>query len=271
MCRWLAYSGPSIYIDSLVLKPENSLIAQSLYALESASTTNGDGFGIGWYDSKPEPGRFREILPAWNDENLRSISGQIKSGLIFAHVRASTGSATARANCHPFQFGKWLFMHNGKIGGFEAVRRDLSMLIAPEFYPCLQGSTDSEVFFYILLSMGLEDDAEEAFRRAVGVVLDTMRRSRVDDTLTMTAAVSDGSVIHALRFASDGQAPSLYYGCGAEVFAADGATAVEAANTILILSEPLDQAHDKWVAVPQSHILMASDGGIALSDFEAVG
>ena len=43
MCRWLAYCGPPIFLDTLVFKPENSLIRQSLHALQSHSPTNGDG------------------------------------------------------------------------------------------------------------------------------------------------------------------------------------------------------------------------------------
>ena len=50
MCRWLAYSGPPILLSSLILAPENSLIRQSRAALQGASSTNGDGFGIGWDD-----------------------------------------------------------------------------------------------------------------------------------------------------------------------------------------------------------------------------
>ena len=69
MCRWLAYTGSPIHMGSLVLKPENSLINQSRDARESISVLNGDGFGIGWYEALPEPGQFRDILPAWNDSN----------------------------------------------------------------------------------------------------------------------------------------------------------------------------------------------------------
>ncbi len=147
MCRWLAYSGSPIHMSSLILKPENSLINQSHSASESISALNGDGFGVGWYHSLPEPGQFRDILPAWNDSNLKSVSEQVRSRLFFAHVRASTGTPTSRTNSHPFKFGKWLFMHNGKIGAFERVRRDISLLIAPALFSYLQGTTDSEAFF----------------------------------------------------------------------------------------------------------------------------
>ena len=50
MCRWLAYSGSPIRIEELLLKRDRSLIDQSLHSRLGATTTNGDGFGLGWYD-----------------------------------------------------------------------------------------------------------------------------------------------------------------------------------------------------------------------------
>jgi predicted glutamine amidotransferase len=102
MCRWLAYAGPPVYLESLILKPEHSLITQSRDAHQSITTVNADGFGIGWYGARPEPGVFRDIQPAWNDSNLKSLVEQIASRLLFGHVRATTGTAVTRLNCHPF-------------------------------------------------------------------------------------------------------------------------------------------------------------------------
>ena len=118
MCRWLSYSGAPIFLEKLIFEPEFSLIAQSLHARKAAVATNGDGFGVGWYGERPYPGLYRDIRPAWNDDNLRNMSEQIRSRLFLAHVRHSTGTAIARMNCHPFRHGKWLFMHNGQIGGY---------------------------------------------------------------------------------------------------------------------------------------------------------
>jgi predicted glutamine amidotransferase len=39
--------------------------------------------------------------------------------MLFAHVRASSGTLVQRSNCHPFRHGNWLFMHNGSIAGFR--------------------------------------------------------------------------------------------------------------------------------------------------------
>jgi len=268
MCRWLAYSGPPLYLNTLIFKPENSLINQSRRALQSVSMTNADGFGIGWYDTRPEPGQFRDILPAWNDSNLKSVSEQIRSGLFFAHVRASTGSPTSRTNSHPFRHGRWMFMHNGAIGGFNHIRRDMAFAIAPDLFSCMLGTTDSEAFFYLMLSNGLEDDVAGAFARTVGQVLDIMEKAGIDSPFLMTAAVSDGNSIHALRYARGGEAPSLYYGCGVNIIDADGQALNTGGSSILILSEPLDAIHENWVAVPDCHVLVAGDGDLVVNPFQ---
>jgi glutamine amidotransferase len=146
MCRWLAYSGSPLLLDDLLYKPKHSLIDQSLHARLGPHTTNGDGFGIGWYGNGETPALFKSVDPIWNDRNLREISSQICSPLVFAHIRASTGTPVQQTNCHPFRYGKWLWMHNGQIARFAEVKRDLVMAIDPDLYPSIEGSSDTEIF-----------------------------------------------------------------------------------------------------------------------------
>jgi hypothetical protein len=74
MCRWLAYSGSPVLLEDLLLKPQHSLIDQSLHSRLGATTTNGDGFGLGWYGVGDTPGVFHSIEPAWNDRNLKDLA-----------------------------------------------------------------------------------------------------------------------------------------------------------------------------------------------------
>src|SRR5262245_12533758 len=271
MCRWLAYTGRPVYLDTVLFKPEHSLISQSLRARKSHVTTNGDGFGVGWYRERAEPGLYRDYRPAWNDENLSSLAEQIDSRLFFAHVRASTGTATSRANCHPFRHGHWLFMHNGQIGGFDRVARDLDFMLAPRFYRARAGNTDSETFFFLLLTLGLEADPIGAIAAAVALVEGAMAANRVSEPLRLTCALTDGARIWALRYASDREAPTLYWGAAAGVRMADGQAdsdeAGEDSRSLLILSEPLDRDLAHWHAVPNSHLLVAGDGEVAMRPF----
>ena len=74
MCRWAAYRGDPLYLEELVSSPAHSLIEQSHCATRAKTATNGDGFGIAWYGDRPEPGRYRDVLPAWSDCNLKSLA-----------------------------------------------------------------------------------------------------------------------------------------------------------------------------------------------------
>ena len=92
--------------------------------------------------SARSPALYREVRPAWSDENLRHLCRHIHSPLFFAHVRASTGTPTTRPNCHPFAHGRWMFMHNGQIGDWSLIRRHVEALIPDEFYKSRVGTTD---------------------------------------------------------------------------------------------------------------------------------
>jgi predicted glutamine amidotransferase len=256
MCRWLAYSGSPILIEELLYTGKHSLIDQSLHSSLGAETTNGDGFGIGWYGDEETPGVFHSIEPAWNDRNLRELAGHIVSPLVFAHIRASSGSPVQQTNCHPFRHGKWLFMHNGLIGEFAKVKRDLVLAIDPALYPLIEGSTDSEVLFFLALSLGLEDDPPKAVERAVGFVEETGRHHGVEHPIQMTLAIADGTSVWAFRYSSEGKSRTLFYSS-----AVDSLRALYPDNplfqdvdeeTRLIVSEPLGDLPGFWNEVPEA-------------------
>lgn len=269
MCRWLAYSGLPVSVDTLLFQPHNSLIRQSLSAQRSVVPTNGDGFGLGWYADLPHPGLFRDTMPAWNDANLRSLAEQIRSPLFFAHVRASTGTATTRLNCHPFRYGRLLFMHNGKIGGYLRLRRELEHMIKPEYFLSREGSTDSELLFYLLLGNGLAKDAKAAFTRTITDILDLMRREDVDEPFRIAAALADGERILALRWSSDGRSPTMFYGTGSDVCIEQGDVRfTDGAGCVLVLSEPLDEVSEHWREVDEGSFLVVEDNRVAVQPFE---
>src|SRR6516225_8166193 len=152
MCRWLAYTGSPVLLTEVLYTPIHSLIDQSLHSQLGAETTNGDGFGVGWYDDQPTPGVFRSIEPAWNDQNLRELSRHVTSGLFLAHIRAAIGSPVQQTNCHPFRHGQWLFMHNGFVAELPRVRRDLLLAVDESLFPEITGTADTEILFYLALS-----------------------------------------------------------------------------------------------------------------------
>jgi predicted glutamine amidotransferase len=256
MCRWLAYSGDPVLLEELLYKPAHSLIEQSLHSQLGAETTNGDGFGIGWYGAQSTPAVFHSVEPAWNERNLRELAGHVTSPLLFAHIRASTGSPIQQTNCHPFRHGRWLWMHNGFLGDFARVKRDLVLDIDPELYPEIEGSTDTEIFFYLSLTYGLEQDPPAAVERAVGLIEEVGRLHNVEQPVQMTVATTDGERIWAFRYASEGQARSLF--CSTDVRKVQAMhpdnpyIAGFSAESRLVVSEPLGDLAGAWQEVPQS-------------------
>lgn len=235
MCRWAAYIGNPVYLEDVVSRPDHSLIAQSIQAHECKTPTNADGFGVAWYGDRTEPGLYRDTHPAWSDPNLRSITHQVKSRLFLAHVRASTGTATSRNNCHPFTHGCWSFMHNGQVGGFDRFRRRADMLIPDDLYPHRKGATDSEALFLIAVSEGLYDDPKGAMQRAVGRLESLSREFGHTPHMRVGAAFSCGGALYAVRYASDNRAPTVY--------------SRRCAQGRMVVSEPLS-AGDDWEEVP---------------------
>jgi predicted glutamine amidotransferase len=249
MCRFVAYSGRPTFLDELVASPCHSLIHQSLHAEEAKTGTNGDGFGLGWYGERPEPGVYREIRPAWSDENLLSIARQVRSGLFFAHVRAATGTATTRANCHPFTHGRYMFMHNGQIGGYGAIRRRLEALIPDDLYEARGGTTDSEALFLLTMSLIREGHQPAlALEVALAKVIELMRDAGIREPLRCAAALADGETVHALRWSSDSRPPTLYV-CQRE-------------DAVIIASEPVDLNRDCWRALSAGVLVSVVNGRV---------
>ncbi len=241
MCRWLAYIGSPITPKKYLYDDQYSLVEQSLSARKSRSIVNGDGFGLGWYGDLPEPGLFREVMPAWNDDNLKSLSSQIKSRLFLAHVRAATDTASSRSNCHPFQQRRSLFMHNGQIGEYLKIRRQLESLIPDHLYPGRMGSTDSEAIFLYLESLLETMSFKDATCQMIDTIVGIMTAASVTEAFRYTVAYTDGKSIYAVKFSTDNEFPSLFYR--------------QTDTGWLVVSEPLDGNRDLWQIVPDRHVL----------------
>ncbi len=271
MCRWLAYSGSPVLLEDLLLKPEHSLIDQSLHSRMGATTTNGDGFGVGWYGLGETPGVFRSVEPAWNNRNLEDLAAHVESSLVFAHIRAATGTAIQETNCHPFRHGRWLWMHNGLVRDFATVKRDLAFAVEPSLYPRIEGSTDSELFFYLALTFGLEDDPPAAVARAVGLIEETGRRHGVEHPIQMTVATTDGSTVWAFRYSSEGSSRSLFFSTRVdtlrEQYPDNPVFQRLSDESRIVVSEPLSDLAGAWHEVPEAHVGIVREGRDELLPF----
>jgi predicted glutamine amidotransferase len=271
MCRWLAYSGSPILLEELLYKPAHSLIDQSRHSRLGVETTNGDGFGVGWYGTAPTPAVFRAVGPAWSDRNLRELAGNVASPLFLAHIRASTGTAVQQTNCHPFRYGSWLWVHNGLIRDFARMKRDLVMAVDSSLYPAIEGSADSEVMFFLALTFGLQDDPPTAVERMVGFVEETAGNHGITNPLQMTIGASDGKVVWAFRYSSEAHSRSLFYSTQMQTLRQlypDNPVFHELSEaTRLVVSEPLGDLVGAWNEVPECSYGVVQDGSDELQPF----
>jgi glutamine amidotransferase len=274
ICRWLAYSGSPVLLEELLYNRQNSLIVQSLHSRLGAEETNGDGFGVGWYGEPETPAVFRSIEPAWNDRNLRELSGHIESGLVFAHIRASTGSPVQQTNCHPFRNGHWLFMHNGFVDGFHEIKRDLALAVDPSLYPEMEGTTDTEMMFHLALTFGLKDDPPQAVARTVGLVEATGREHGVEFPFQGTIATTDGERIWAFRYSSKGDSRSLFFSTDLptlrELYPENEELQGLDEESRLVVSEPLGDLPGAWNEVPESSYGVIQPGQDEMHSFEPI-
>jgi len=241
---------------------------------DGATTTNGDGFGVGWYGDRETPGLFRSIEPAWNDLNLRELSGHIESGLVFAHIRASTGSPVQQTNCHPFRNGHWLFMHNGFVDGFHEIKRDLALAVDPSLYPEMEGTTDTEMMFHLALTFGLKDDPPQAVARTVGLVEATGREHGIEFPFQGTIATTDGERIWAFRYSSKGDSRSLFFSTDLptlrELYPENEELQGLDEESRLVVSEPLGDLPGAWNEVPESSYGVIQPGQDEMHTFEPI-
>jgi predicted glutamine amidotransferase len=275
MCRWLAYSGSPILLEELLYKPEHSLIDQSRHARMGVETTNGDGFGVGWYDADIDaPAVYHSIEPAWNDRNLREVASHVESPLFLSHIRASTGTAVQQTNCHPFRHENWLWVHNGLVRDFHLIKRDLALAVDESLYADMEGSTDSEMLFYLALTFGLEEDPPKAVERMVGLVEEVGHRRGTEHPIQMTLGMSDGKSIWAFRYSSERDSRTLFYSTDVRAVRKLHPERVRlqevSDESRIVVSEPLGDLTGAWNEVPESSYGVVQEGDDEMHPFRPV-
>lgn len=273
MCRFAAYLGKPIVVDELLFKPTNSLIKQSIRAQETDEPLNGDGFGLGWYAHNIDytPAVFASTQPAWNDRNLQLLSEKIRTHCIFAHVRAASTGGVNLYNCHPFYYKRFLFMHNGEIGGFSKIKRYIRRELSDEIYEWVKGQTDSEHFFALFLQTFTDMQADYNADSMASVLCATVKRLSklqqehgIEELTYLNIALTDGFSILASRYISDPSkpCPTLYYADGSSYDVHDGDCHVrpvkqgDSVEAFLIVSEKLTSYKAEWKEIPVNHMLL---------------
>lgn len=273
MCRFVLYRGSELLMADLLTRSDRSLIRQSFDARERTEPLNGDGFGVGWYAAGTDsiPGVFTSVTPAWSNRNLYRLAEKIRSECFFAHVRAATpGSLVSEINCHPFQIGKYLWMHNGKIAEFTKVKRRIRESLSDNIYDVIQGNTDSEHAFAVFLNM-LEDlersytaqQLANTVKETINLLYQYSSEAGISLPSHLNFAVTDGESIIVSRCTSqnDISPPSLYLSRGDRFECRNGLYRMKVMtekqpSAIIIASEPLTENRENWEQVPANHLLM---------------
>ncbi|KAJ7760697.1 N-terminal nucleophile aminohydrolase [Mycena maculata] len=269
MCRWFAYLSATerALLEDVLVVPAHSLSKQVhdhylpyLAHFEPDADVkatkqeialrnkyfNADGFGVAWYTNTREeygecdgmrPISYHVMRQPLTDPVFRSIAANTASTALFAHVRAASGStAITDSNCHPFQFGRYLFMHNGMVGGFALIRRGMVNAMSNEAAQHLMGTTDSEhlamlFFTYLARRVGVHGlevfevqhplgDVKAALEEAITTVIRLQREALAEagnsahqfEPSSLNVAVTDGARLLAIRFRDHPteHPPSLY-------------------------------------------------------------
>jgi predicted glutamine amidotransferase len=271
MCRWMAWYGQPLLMEELLFKTQHGLIDQSLHSRMGAETTNGDGVGVGWYGAGEGPGLYHSIAPAWGDTNLRELAAHVEAPIFLAHIRATSGTPVQQTNCHPFRHGRWLFVHNGVLAGFHAMRRELMLAIEPEIFADFVGSTDSEVIFRLALSFGLEEDPVGAIERAIGFVEATALRHGIENVAQTSMGLSDGERLWAFRYSTEGHSRTLFVSAEASsirhLHPENPRLQRLHDEDRLVVSEPFADLPGVWDEIPEASVLIVQPGADELRPF----
>jgi len=260
----MAWSGQPLLMEELLFKTQHGLVDQSLHSRLGAETTNGDGFGVGWYGGGDGPGMYHSVAPAWGDRNLQELAAHVESPLFLAHVRATSGTAIQETNCHPFRHGHWLMVHNGVLKGFHEMRRDLMLAVDPDLFNDFQGSTDSECLFRLAITFGLENDPVEALEQAIGFVEETARRHGIENCVQASIGVSDGVRLWAIRYSTEGNSRTLFASADAaalrRLHPENARIQTMRDDDRVVISEPFAELPGAWDELPEATVLIIQPG-----------
>jgi len=249
MCRHLAYLGPPVTLESLLVDPPHGLVRQAWAPRhQDVGRINADGFGVGWYDRarRLEPARYRTTRPMWTDSSFASLAGLTGSGAVMASVRAATPPSPVETSSNaPFTSGPWLFSHNGTVNGFHdpstGLRVKLGRLVSERRAGGIEGCSDSEVLFALVLDR-LDDGA------SLGDAL-------VDVTATVLG-LTTGRINLLLTDGQDVAATAW----GSSLFTLRGTGL--AAGGLVVASEPCDD-EPGWTAVADGTLVEGDVSGLS--------
>jgi glutamine amidotransferase len=145
MCRLFGF-------HSLQEDRVHAALVEESNSLKHQSREHPDGWGIAAYGAGGVPTLTFSLQPAHADESFDLAASQLYAKTVIAHVRLASVGGVHLGNAHPFRYGRWCFAHNGTVTGFAEARERLEAEIRPDFRAWINGDTDSERCFALLLT-----------------------------------------------------------------------------------------------------------------------
>ena len=279
----------------MLFQPDSSIVEQAVHP-QLLSAMNLAGFGVvAWDDESPSaelPWTYRTAGLPFFDRNLRALSRKARATATLGHVRGvllSDREVVNEQNVHPFRFEgiPIALAMNGDLDRFSEMRTDVAELVAPEFAKLVEGTTDSEWLYALILShlsnpYAPAADPEElagAVEKALRQVREVRARRRFERQSAVNLVVSDGRCLVATRFAFDygwyhegwtfagGERrydyTTLWYAAGSGYGCHDGEWSVgpgHPSTSLIVASEPLTLDRSAWLEVPEYCLLVAAPG-----------
>ena len=270
----MGYVGLPTPIDELLYEMEISFIKQNIDAriFNSMLAMNLAGMGMMAWDANsrnPEqPFTYRNTNIATFDRNLRSMASKTQANALLAHVRGVFQNNAADAqineqNIHPFKFDnvRLAMAHLGELHSFRDLRFDLIKYVKPEFAKLIQGSTDSEWIYAIIVSF-LEqpyesidsDDLLQALSKTFQAIREVMLQHKVKRRSSVNLTLCDGNLLTGVRFAFDFAPFKITESERSLTFASQWYNSTD--DGVLVSSEPLTLDRSGWMEIPEHSVLM---------------
>jgi predicted glutamine amidotransferase len=155
MCRLLGFTSSE-------RKSFYDLVGNEFDKFVAMSAEHKDGWGIGY-----EGEVIKDLKPAKESDLLTQTGKNLETHGALLHLRqASKGISVDINNNHPFTHGTITFMHNGTIRPGHTAEQ----FISDEYKGLIQGTTDSERYFYALISMVDQLGLVEGVRKTVNLI-----------------------------------------------------------------------------------------------------
>ena len=256
MCRWMGWSGQPVDLEELLFKAEHGLIDQSLHSRMGVETTNGDGFGIGWYGRRRRARRRHSVAPAWGDENLRELAAHIESPCSSRTCarppapRSSRPTATRSATgagCSCTTASSTASSHAPRA---DARRRPRRCSTGDRGLDRLRGAVPPRADLRARGRPGRRARAADRLRRG------HRGQARIENPVQTSIGVTDGERLWAFRYSTEARSRTLFV-------SADGARATRSVSRQRALASPTRTASSSpsrsptpgaWHEIPESTV-----------------